>query len=295
MKLFSPAKINLFLAVTGRRPDGFHSLVSLVVPLEFGDDLEIEEVEGSEDRLLCEVPGIPLDGENLILKAAEQFRKATGVNRYFEFVLEKRIPAGGGFGGGSSNAVCALRGMNEICGGPLDSGQLYQLAENLGSDCPLFLADGPVVMRGRGEKIEAVPDLLPTLRSWRVYLFNPGFFSSTADLFQQMAGSGRYSPEKSAEEAISGLIGEIQGGGAELPLQNDLGSLLAEKYLFYDTLFCLLRKSGVRDCGITGSGCGAFALIRSESEREKIVKLAKRFLDDNGFMIETRFSGNNYR
>lgn len=295
MKLFSPAKINLFLAVTGRRPDGYHSLLSLVAPLAFGDDLEIVECSEESDQLRCDQPGIPLDGSNLILKAANSFRRKSGLDRHFEFTLTKRIPSGGGFGGGSSNAVCALRGMNQLCGNPLSADDLFEVAEELGSDCPLFLVDGPVVMRGRGEKLQPVPELADFLQERRVHLFNPGFFSSTVDLFRKMAERGKYTASDFAEKQLEDLMRSIQKGDFGWTMRNDLGKLLATKYLFYDTLFALFRKIGLSECAVTGSGSGAFVLSRRESDRKKMADLCDQFLDGEGFMIETRFLGNKDR
>src|SRR5438552_482615 len=131
VSLFSPAKINLFLAVTGRRADGFHDLVSVVAPLDFGDEL-VAELGGSRREagggkqftLECDHPEVPVDGANLVLKAAEAFVAATGWSGSVHFRLTKRIPPGAGLGGGSSNAVAALRALNRLAGGLLDEVRL---------------------------------------------------------------------------------------------------------------------------------------------------------------------------
>src|SRR5687767_2822456 len=104
--VFSPAKINLFLAVTGRRTDGFHDLVSVAAPLDFGDQLVAERREPRTEKspqftLECDQPEVPVDGNNLVLKAAEAFAAATGWQEVVHFRLTKRIPVGAGLGGGS--------------------------------------------------------------------------------------------------------------------------------------------------------------------------------------------------
>ena len=160
--IFSPAKINLFLAVTGLRTDGFHDLVSVAAPLHFGDQL-IAVVDSGERNspaqfsLECDVPDVPVDGSNLVLKAAAAFAAATGWGESVAFRLEKRIPVGAGLGGGSSNATAALLALNQLSGADLDRATLGALAAAVGSDCPLFLGSGPVIMRGRGEQIEPLP------------------------------------------------------------------------------------------------------------------------------------------
>ncbi|MEI7566914.1 MAG: 4-(cytidine 5'-diphospho)-2-C-methyl-D-erythritol kinase, partial [Opitutaceae bacterium] len=128
---FSPAKINLLLAVTGRRADGYHDLVSVVAPLDFGDELVAEScARGSEPQftLSCAQPAVPLDDSNLIFKAAQAFVAATGWGGGVHFKLTKRIPLGAGLGGGSSNAVAALRALDKISGGQLTTEQWSALA-----------------------------------------------------------------------------------------------------------------------------------------------------------------------
>ena len=138
IKKFSPCKVNLMLAITGVREDGFHDLISLVTPTKFGDDLETELLPdgATSDTLSCDLEGVPCDESNLVIKAAKLFRQATGLEKYFKFDLEKRTPAGAGLGGGSSNGAIALASMNELCGKPLSMRQLEKIAAELGSDCP---------------------------------------------------------------------------------------------------------------------------------------------------------------
>ena len=151
---FSPCKVNLMLAILGPRPDGFHELLSLVAPTKFGDILTAETAAGKTcDSLECNMEGVPTDSSNLVIKAAELFRQKTGLKTYFNFRLEKRVPAGAGLGGGSSNGASALLAVNELCGTPLQIKDLESIAAQMGSDCPLFLTQTPVVMRGRGEKV----------------------------------------------------------------------------------------------------------------------------------------------
>ena len=147
IKKFSPCKVNLMLAITGVREDGFHDLISLVTPTKFGDDLETELLPdgATSDTLSCDLEGVPCDESNLVIKAAKLFRQATGLEKYFKFDLEKRTPAGAGLGGGSSNGAIALASMNELCGKPLSMRQLEKIAAELGSDCPLFLTGTPVL------------------------------------------------------------------------------------------------------------------------------------------------------
>src|SRR5258707_1195531 len=127
VSVFSPAKLNLFLAVTGQRADGFHDLVSIAALLDFGDELHAVLAKAGF-TLTCDDPAVPVDGSNLVLKAAQAFAAATGWKGGADFALTKRIPLGAGLGGGSSNAVAALRALNQLSGGALSPAKLAEVA-----------------------------------------------------------------------------------------------------------------------------------------------------------------------
>ncbi|MFP4352586.1 MAG: 4-(cytidine 5'-diphospho)-2-C-methyl-D-erythritol kinase [Puniceicoccaceae bacterium] len=289
MRLFSPAKINLFLAVTGRRADGFHDLVSVAAPLAFGDGLTVDIADGPGDELFCDHPAVPAGPDNLVRKAAVVFRRATGLRTRFVFRLEKRIPPGGGFGGGSGNAARALEAMNALSGNPLPPEGLSAAALAVGSDCPLFLAGGPVVMRGRGGIVEPLPDPADFLSGWRVGLFDPGFASATGDLYRSFAGTGRFTPPEAAESTLAAALEAFRSGDPGPLLRNDLGSVLAGKYLFYGTLASILAHGGLPHFGITGSGSGCFVLFRGEGGGDVLRAIADEFLGP-GFLVETGFA-----
>jgi 4-diphosphocytidyl-2-C-methyl-D-erythritol kinase len=245
VSVFSPAKINLFLAVTGRRADGFHDLLSVAAPLDFGDELKAEgRSQTSEDRgqftLECDHPEVPVDGSNLVLKAAASFANATGWREPVRFTLTKRIPMGAGLGGGSSNAVAALRALNRLSGDKLDAAGLERLAAGLGSDCVLFLRDAPVVMRGRGERVEPLPTgAAVRLRGRPVLLFKPGFGISTPWAYGRMIARGTdYLPAVAAEEQLAAWLGALP--------------VLLER---------LRREFGVA-VAMSGSGSTCYALVR---------------------------------
>lgn len=289
-KLFlnSPAKINLFLAVTGRRVDGFHELLSLVLPLVFGDDLEVSPTTDGKDRLHCRDPRVPQGETNLILKAARLFRESVAEAPGFDFRLEKRIPPGGGFGGGSGNAVTALRAMNLILGSPLEHNELEMLAGFLGSDCPLFLHDGPVIVRGRGERVEACPDWASACEGWTILLLDPGFSVSTAWAFRCLAAdSNSYTPVDRAEKELEAGMYAFREGNAGPLVRNDLGQILGTKYLIYETLFREIRDLTDVWPGITGSGSGCFFLCRGPEAASSLRPVVDDLLGPGGFLIET--------
>ena len=273
--LLSPAKINLFLAVTGRRPDGYHELVSVVAPLAFGDQL-VAEVEGrgsqSEGRpsLVCDDPEVPCDESNLILKAARLFGEAAGWKRAVAFRLTKRIPMGAGLGGGSSNAAAALLALNELSDAGLSRDALAALAAQVGSDCPLFLSGGPVIMRGRGERVEPLPVAAARrLRGRPVLLFKPNFSIRTEWAYERMAAAGSYEQTAGTERRLAAWI-ESGVDPAEL-LHNGFEAVVFRKFLALPALLDCLRTRFGLAAGLSGSGSACFALLTETAPVAEIV------------------------
>lgn len=161
--LRSAAKINLYLRVGPRRPDGFHNLVSWFCMVGLVDDVEFKEAVGpgtAAVTLSCDHPDVPCDGRNLILKAATSL-SAEG-RPAIQVHLRKRIPMGGGLGGGSSNAATALRGLQQIWGIELSREREMEIAAGLGSDVPFFLGSPSAICRGRGESVTPISPPLAT-------------------------------------------------------------------------------------------------------------------------------------
>ncbi len=275
--IHSPAKINLFLAVTGRREDGYHDLLSVAVPLEFGDELRAEVVkpDSAGNRpppLVCDDLRLPVDESNLVLKAARIFQADTGWTEPVSFSLTKRIPVGSGLGGGSSNGVAALRALNELSGAGLVRGPLAEMAVRIGSDCPLFLPGGPVIMRGRGERVEPLPP--PAARRLigrRVLLFKPADLAvSTAWAYGRVAAGApaSYLPAADAEQRLADWVAGT--AGPEELLFNNLEPVVFRKYLALPTLLDQLRRRFGLAAGMSGSGSACFALLTDNAPVEAI-------------------------
>jgi len=285
---FSPAKINLFLAVTGRRTDGYHDLVSVPAPLDFGDELAAEANEAGFS-LACDDAAVPLDGSNLILKAAQAFAAATGRAGGAHFKLTKRIPLGAGMGGGSSNAVAALRVLNRLAGGPLAGAKLAEIAVRLGSDCALFLHNAPVVMRGRGERVEALPVAVTArLRGRRVLLFKPSFAISTPWAYDRMArgAPAHYLPEAEAEARLAGWL--RSDAPAEEILFNNMEGVAFAKYLALPGLIGKLRAEFGLAARMSGSGSACFALLRDDFVAAPVVARIRECWGAAAFVREAR-------
>ncbi len=294
LSLFAPAKINLLLAVTGRRADGFHELISLVVPLNWGDTLALEPQPGAQkDSLECNFPGVPLDASNLVLKAAAAFRQRSGTEvPPLHFILLKETPAGAGLGGGSSDAAAALRGMNQLAERPLGAEELRACAAAVGSDVPLFLENKPVILRGRGERVDGLSaEAGAALREGKLVVFKPPFGVATAWAYNRLRARGAewYVPAAGVEKKLAEWLAKPSWD--TLPLENNLELPVFEKFAALPALLQELRARFQLRCQMSGSGSACFALLEPASPRDEIAQTIRAAWGPNALVRFVRVAG----
>ena len=259
------AKLNLGLHVTGRRDDGFHDIETLFARLELHDELTVaahQEVKGE----IAAAPGIQLgrlvmDSDNLVVRAVQAFRQATGLKAGAHLRLLKRIPLAAGLGGGSSDAVAALRAMAELHPTvDLSEAELEVLALGLGSDLPFFLSDLPAAWgSGRGERLERAE--LPPLH---VVLLNPGVAVSASEAYGLLAG---FDPPIEREL----LLAELFADGESAP-RNTLQAGVVEEYPVIGEALDALRETGLRGVMMSGSGPTCFGLATNGDDARRIAE-----------------------
>ncbi|WP_420548552.1 4-(cytidine 5'-diphospho)-2-C-methyl-D-erythritol kinase [Curvivirga sp.] len=221
---FAAAKVNLDLLVTGKREDGYHLLDSLVVFTEFGDHIRVSEAE----ELSLEVSGpyksaVPLDGSNLVLKAAKALQAKLHIKTGAKIHLEKNIPAAAGVGGGSADAAATLKALLRLWDIQMPLEELSELGLTLGADIPVCLLSQSAIMRGVGEDIRKIVPLPPLY----MLLVNPGVSLSTPDVFKARV------PEFSAIADRSSLMDKTQSR------QDFLNLCLAQKNDLTEAANCL--------------------------------------------------------
>ena len=177
MRLFSPAKLNLFFRILRKRSDGYHEIATLMQAIDLGDWLTL--VESKSDLLTCSDPSLLCGETNLVMKALRLFRS---FHRFPSVAihLEKRIPVEAGLGGGSSNAATTLWALNEFSGRPATSEELMEMAAELGSDVPFFFSTGSAYCTGRGERVESVQ-----IPEFSGFLSKPHYGLSTPRVYQE--------------------------------------------------------------------------------------------------------------
>jgi 4-diphosphocytidyl-2-C-methyl-D-erythritol kinase len=257
----APAKINLALHVTGRREDGYHLLHSLVVFADFGDDLSVEPAESLSLRVSgpC-AEGVPTDGSNLVLRAAEALRTARGVDKGAALHLEKHLPHGAGLGGGSSDAAAAIRLLARFWGvEPLSSEE----ALPLGADVPVCLcAPEATLLSGIGEVLTPAPKMP---EGWLV-LANPGVVVPTAQVFAHFDAHFECDPKGLDPSKDFASIDDFEGWLFDQ--RNDLTPAAASDAVapvINDVLEAFLALPGCLNSDMSGSGSTCWGLFGTEA------------------------------
>lgn len=276
LTLHAPAKINLALTVGPRRPDGFHEIESLVAPIDLCDELRLRRLAAGELRLSCNDPTLPADERNLALRAALRLREHAGrPDLGAAITLTKRIPAGAGLGGGSSDAAATLRGLAQLWELSLSHEALCEIAARLGSDVPLFLFDSPVVVRGRGEQVEPVRGLPP---AW-VVLIVPQVRCATARVYDAFDAL----PAPPARPA-AGVIATARDAGRLLAACfNDLEPAAMHVCPPLRGLHADVQARLDRPVRMSGSGSAFFTLF---DRRQQALAAAQRLCDDFRWSVE---------
>lgn len=261
VKVFAPAKINLFLHVGEQRSDGYHALESLVVFADVGDELLIEPAKAFS--LTLDGPfGAKLadEGDNLIAKAARALGAKAGRSPDVRITLTKNLPVASGIGGGSADAAAALRGLVQFWDLKIPHDELHTIAESLGSDVPACLLSETLWMTGRGEGIQPVPGLPPA----PLVLVNPGVAVSTARIFANLknrVGVGQAAKPK-ADLSVLALANYFKSN------RNDLEKPAREIAPAIDEVLQAISHSGALRARMSGSGATCFGLFADDKSAE---------------------------
>ena len=259
MKILSPAKINLFLQVTGKRPDGYHELFSLMCCVDLFDTIMLQF---GGDRIAIESSNsqIPLDDTNIAHQAATRFFKSLKITDGLTIRIEKSIPVAAGLGGGSSNAASVLAGLNRHYGLPFSRSELMSMGLGLGADVPFFLFQKPALASGIGEKLEAYQGPLP----FRILLVNPGIEVHTAEVYQKLNLRLTKCKKKITKPSL-----KQSGFDVSQHLCNDLENVTIDKYPEIGSLKTQLLKHGALGALMSGSGPTVFGLFSDPHKAER--------------------------
>lgn len=265
--VWAPAKVNLFLEVLAKRPDGYHEIATLMVAVSLYDTLEIKEDTSADVRLHCAHPDLSSGPDNLVLRAATLLRRHAGIARGASLRLVKRIPLAAGLAGGSTDAAAALAGLNALWGLGLSPSALAALGAELGSDIPFFFSPGAAWCTGRGEQVAAVTLGQPL---WLV-LVCPPVGLATADVYRGVSVPA--APLSGAELRTALVAGDVAEVGRRLhnrlqPVAERLCPAVARWQARLEGLEAL-------GCRMSGSGTSLFALCRDPRAARQLVRVLR--------------------
>ncbi len=270
----APAKVNVYLRITGKRSDGYHDLETVMQKVDLCDTLQVSLTEQPGIRLSCPGSDLPEDESNIVWKAAESFLDTVGQSDSFgvSIILQKTIPVAAGLGGGSSDAASLLTALNRLTRQALQERQLLDMAVKLGADVPFFVVPHSAVFAtGIGDRMKPVAPLT----GCAVLLVNPGFSVSTAWVYKNF--------RLTRTDKNSNLSNSPQNDtltGSACPLFNDLESVTVNRYPEIAALKEYLIDNGASQALMSGSGPTVFALF--ENGDEAIARCADQLKDKYG-------------
>lgn len=251
MEMLSPAKINLFLQIKGKRADGYHDIHSLFCPVSLYDRVSVRPVAGGTS-VSCPHPDVPEDETNLACRAAALFFQDRKIDSGAKITLDKKIPVAAGLGGGSSNAAAVMKALNRHFGSPLDSGGLMALGASLGADVPFFILGKPALASGIGTELSPYTRLKPL----QILLVNPGIALSTAEVYKNFD----FGLTKGEKKFIN--FDFDMDFDADTHLRNDLESVAVSRCDDIDRIKEALLNHGAIGASMSGSGPTVFGIFQ---------------------------------
>ena len=257
-EIYTPAKINFFLNILGKRSDGYHELLMDLVPISLFDKITFTPPQKSGVELISSVIHLQ-QKDNLVLRAVHLLEKESGHNFDGSVGLDKAIPSGVGLGSGSGNAAGTLVALNRLFGLNIPISRLKRLASELGADVPFFVAPVPSIARGIGDQFNELPPVPPL----SLLILFPGFSISTRDAYHRCAASGRL-------DVIEDY--SLEGFRSHTADRNDFWIPLQCRYRELTKARSALLDHRAIASGLSGSGSALYAVFSNEEFRNRAYK-----------------------
>jgi 4-diphosphocytidyl-2-C-methyl-D-erythritol kinase len=259
LKLPSFAKINWSLRILGKRPDGYHEVVTVLQSISLCDELVFELRDDAQISLTCDDPSIPVDETNLIVRGARALSDQHGAN----IRLIKKIPAKGGLGGGSSNAAVTLLALNRLWRLDRENEHLRQIGARLGADVPFFFTGGTVLARGIGAELEELTEVAKQ----HLIVVTPNASVATATAYRALNA-----PSLTTTDSLSILSSSFTepftGNSSQWPLHNDFEGVIFEREPEIRRAKETLLEAGARNALLAGSGSSVFGIFKDRAARD---------------------------
>ncbi len=282
IKVAAPAKINLFLEILGKRQDGYHEIETVMQEVSLFDYLHIENYDKGVE-FTCSNPKLATGEENLVVKAVRLMQKETGISKGVKIHLEKKIPIGAGLGGGSSDAVATLFGLNRLWQIGYDEKQLMSLAGKLGSDTPFFVMGNTAICKGRGEIVTPYPLNV----KYNYIIIYPRFEVSTAMVYK----NSKISLTKNLKD-VSFFLQKLESGNPQelgSGLHNRLEDIVFRLYPDLEKIKKTLTKFDFCGTLLSGSGSALYGLCKEGMDSKEIENKIKMLNIGDVFMVTNDF------
>ena len=285
VQVLSYAKLNLYLEILDKRPDGYHNLETIFERVSLADEIVIKRAPGNSIRIETDSSDIPQGSGNLVYQAAELLKKDFGISAGLVIKIKKCIPVGAGLGGGSSNAASTLLGLNYFWNLGLSAEELKEYASRLGSDVAFFIYNYPLAIgRGRGERIEPWSGFKKKL--WHVIAV-PQLNVSTALIYRDLDISREHTAHKDALSPLKIKRTGLHKFKVKDILFNRLEEVTFKRYPQVGRLKRDLEAQGIRGVLMSGSGSAVFGIVGSRKGGLRIAKILQRFKNLKVFVAET--------
>jgi len=279
MGIRAPAKVNLSLRVVGKRRDGYHLIDTIMVPVDLYDEIEIARARpGAKISITCDDPKIPAGEKNLAYKAAALLLGKDAAKTPVAIHIKKRIPAGAGLGGGSSDAAAVLVGLNRLLRLKRNRRQLLRLAAKIGADVPFFIIRRPARARGIGERLKP---LKSPGRLWLIIAY-PGFPVSTAWAYRSLSFK---LTKNIVKTSLNRHVWPLRGSTFELV--NDLEKPVFRRYPKVARLKRKLAEAGAAGTLMSGSGSSVFGIFSSGDKARRAFLCLQRENGVQAFLVRS--------
>jgi len=262
LQLPSFAKINWFLRILGKRPDGYHEVVTVLQTISLCDELTFDLREDDKLILSCDDPEIPVDDSNLIIKAGRGLQKRLECKLGADIRLTKRIPAKGGLGGASSNAAVTLKALDGLWRGGLSDDELIQIGSDLGADVPFFLLGGQCAATGTGTTLSPLADG----PKQHLLIVTPNARISTVNAYASLSAVS-LTTHNSDSILSRSLAEQVSAGGRQWRLHNDFERVIFEIEPEIERVKKTLLEAGAQGALLAGSGSSVFGVFDDEAAR----------------------------
>jgi 4-diphosphocytidyl-2-C-methyl-D-erythritol kinase len=261
-------KLNIHLRVTGKLPDGYHSLETIFQEIPFYDEIDITALESGLVEFASHGIRIPDGGNNICTKSADILKKTYGINKGCRIVLTKNVPIGAGLGGGSSDAAAVLKALNELWGLNLSDAELEHIGLKLGADVPFFIKGGCAWAEGKGELLRPME---PLLKNGSILLIYPHIHISTPDAYRKL----NLNLTKLSNNIIFAEVSkpDVSLSGIRAGLVNDFEIAVFKEYPEIGKVKELLLNKGADFAAMSGSGSTVFGFFTDEDKLKNSMEL----------------------